>query len=84
MLDCRAEQEQGGAGDELAQQFEMQGLHIISVLEQVGDDVMRENFWNYGQFRCFVFCQSFTNLIVIPFMESGNVGVAVVWPMAAL
>jgi hypothetical protein len=78
LVDCRAEQEQGGAADELTQQFEMQGLHIISVLEQVGDDVMRENFWNYGQYRCIVFCQSFTNLIIFPCMESGNVRASLV------
>lgn len=53
-LRCRAEQEQFQAPAELRQQpsQQWQGLHIMSVVEQVGDDVMREHFWDYGQCRC--------------------------------
>lgn len=49
---CRAEHEQvSEAADPNQPPPPMHGLHVIGVLEQVGDDVMRENFWNYGQCR---------------------------------
>ena len=49
---CRAEEEQFHASTDAAHQPQPHGMHVMSVLEQVGDDVMRENFWNYGQYRC--------------------------------
>lgn len=55
-LVCRAEQEQFQASSDLTQhpQPQAHGMHVMSVLEQIGDDVMRDNFWNYGQCRCWL------------------------------
>lgn len=59
---CRAEEEQFHASTETSHQPQPQphGMHVMSVLEQVGDDVMHENFWNYGQYRCVHYFQPIT------------------------